>query len=326
MPQLHTYSSTAIHLRRVRGLIALGFLLVVVVTNLTFAQSPSADRDNPTPLTANEVRGAGINKYVQYYYTFLAGPGEVVLTTDAAAKSGSTFFEVEVFNMDAVNIEVIRYGPTMTPERKVKRFQIPQQQPVLLRINLDPSAGNYMVRVGGAVQLDSAATLSPTPVQQGTSASVPIVTLDTATPPVTTTDAVPPVTTDPTTSQPPVTDPTAAIAAGGTVSKFQKLWVRLGAASELLGLSNIGKLKIDMKDGTSQEISLLKVKKIFAPKGSDASAAEPGNEGWQRLWMKLGGAGELMNLAGTGSMTIELQDSTTQQFDLSKIKKVSVKK
>jgi len=313
--------------RRWTTAIVVSLLLLVTQADAANAQTAtSTDRDNPAPLASNEIRGMGIGKNVEYFYTFLAGPGEIVLTTDVRAKEYSTYFETLLFNMDAKELGVIRYGPTMRSERRITRVQLGLQQPILLQVALDSSAGEYMVRVGGAVQLDSAATLSPTPVQQGTSASIPIVTIDTATPPVTTTDAVPPVTADPTSSQPPVTDPTAAIAAGGTVSKFQKLWMRLGAASELLGLSKIGKLKIDMKDGTSQEISLLKVKKIFAPKGSDASAAEPGNEGWQRLWMKLGGAGELMNLAGTGSMTIELQDSTTQQFDLSKIKKVSVKK
>jgi hypothetical protein len=302
--------------------VILGLLVMVALAGTGWAQSASTDRDNPTALTANEVRGAGINKNVQYYYTFLAGPGEVVLTTDAAAKSGSTFFEVEVFNLDAESLEVIRYGPTMTPERKVKRFQIAQQQPVLLRVNLDTSAGNYMVRVGGVVQLDSAATLSPTPSASDAGATVPLASSDptAATP---TSEGTLPVTTETSVT---TTASTAGSAAGGKMSKFGKFWMRMGAASELLGLSKIGKLKIDMKDGTSQEISLLKVKKILAPKGADPGSAEPGNESWQRLWMKLGSGGELMNLASTGAMQIELQDGTSQQFDLAKIKKVSLKK
>jgi hypothetical protein len=293
------------------------------------ANAQSIDRDNPTPLTANEVRGNGTGKDVQYYYTFLAGPGEVILTTDAAAKSGSTFFEVEVFNMDAEQIDVIRYGPTRTPERKVKRFQIAQQQPVLLRINLDTSAGQFMVRVGGAVQLDSPATLSATPVATDTavsSSTVPLVDASATVSAPSTTEITTPVTSGET---PITTNPTTAAAipsTSGTSSKLQKFWMRMGAASELLGLSKIGKLKIDMKDGTSQEIGLMKVKKIFAPKGADPNGAEPANESWQRLWMKLGNTGELMNLASNGALRLELQDGTQQQFDLAKIKKVSLKK
>src|ERR1044072_7405794 len=192
-----------------------GFYRAIITSTLLFfaLQAPeiyaqSVDRDNPTPLTSNEVRGFGTGKDVQYYYTFLAGPGEVVLTTDAAAKSGSTFFEVELFNMDAEQLTVIRYGPTRTPERKVQRFQIAQQQPVLLRINLDTNAGQYMVRVGGAVQLDSAATLSPTPVATDAAASsspVPIVDSSTSVTAPTTTEGTPPVTTG---ESPVTTNPT----------------------------------------------------------------------------------------------------------------------
>jgi hypothetical protein len=301
-------------------------LLLSLPTTQAYAQS--VDRDNPTSLTTNEVRGLGTGKEVQYYYTFLAGPGEVILTTDAAAKSGSTFFEVEVFNMDAEQLDVIRYGPTRTPERKVKRFQIAQQQPVLLRINLDTNAGAYMVRVGGAVQLDSAATLSPTPVAVDAavaSSTIPVVDPSAI---VASTESTPPATetTPPTTAETSVTGNPTSSPSAGKISKFQKIWMRLGAANELLGLSKIGKLKIDMKDGSSQEFGLMKVKKIYAPKGADASGAEPMNEGWQRLWMKLGSAGELSNLASTGSMRLDLQDGTTQQFDLAKVKKVSLKK
>jgi hypothetical protein len=310
-----------------RMLFTLALLLLALQAKPAYAQS--VDRDNPTSLTTNEVRGTGTGKEVQYYYTFLAGPGEVVLTTDAAAKSGSTFFEVELFNLDAEQLDVIRYGPTRTPERKVKRVQIAQQQPVLLRINLDTSAGTFMVRVGGAVQLDSAATLSPTPVATDaavSSSAIPVVDASATNTPSLTTEGTPTVTTGET---PAATNPTtegATPTGSGKGSKFQKFWMRLGAASELLGLSKIGKLKIDMKDGSSQEIGLIKVKKIYAPKGADPSGAEPGNESWQRLWMKLGNAGELLNLSSTGAMRLELQDGTSQQFDLAKIKRVSLRK
>jgi hypothetical protein len=201
----------------------------------------------------------------------------------------------------------------MRSERRITRIQVGQQQPLLLQVALDPSAGDYMVRLGGAVQLDTAASLSSTPVAQDAGAT------PTATQPAAAETATP-------ADSEAATQPASEQPAVGKMSGLQKLWMRLGAASEMLGLSNLGKLRIDMKDGTSQEISLLKVKKLFAPKGADPASAEPSNEGWQRLWMKLGGAGELMSLASSGSMRIEMQDGTQQQFDLTRIKKVSLKK
>ena len=297
--------------------------LLALTGSADAVRAQSIDRDNPSPLTSNELRGQGIGKNVEYFHTFLAGPGEIVLTSDVRAKSGSTFFETLLFNMDAQELGVIRYGPTMRSERKITRIQIAQQQPVLLQIALDSSAGDYMVRVSGAVQLETAATLSPIPVAADAGGSIPAASADPAAIPVTNAEGTPPVT-----GETPVTaaDPTTTAAAAGKVSKFQKLWMRVGAASEMLGLSNVGKLKIDMKDGTSQEISLLKVKKFTAPKGDEPNSTTPMNDSWQRLWMKLGGAGELMNLAGTGAMHLELTDGTQQQFDLARVKRVSIKR
>jgi hypothetical protein len=298
----------------------LGLVLLLASSTTTFAQS--SDRDNPSPLTSNDVRGQGVGKNVEYFYTFLAGPGEVVVTSDVRARAYSTFFETLLFNMDAQELGVIRYGPTMRSERRVTRIQLGQQQPVLLQIALDASAGDYMVRIGGAVQIETAATLSPTPVEADPGAAIPVASSDSsaaATTPVAGAEGAQPAT--------PVTADSASTTVEGVkVSKFQKVWMRIGAASEVLGLSNVGKLRIDMKDGTSQEVSLLKVKKLFAPKGDEPNSTTPMNDSWQRLWMKLGGAGELMNLANTGAMRLELQDGTQQQYDLAKIKKVTIKK
>ena len=291
---------------------------LIVVALCASAKAQSTDRDNPTPLSSNEIRGTGIDKGVEYFYTFLAGPGELVLTTDVRAKAYSTFFETLLFNMDARELGVIRYGPTMRSERRMTRIQLGQQQPVLIQIALDSSAGEYMVRISGAAQLETAATLSATPVAADAGGAIPVAAADASAATGT------PVTTGESETTATPTDPTAD--AGGKPSKAQKIWMRLGAASELLGLSNIGKLKIDMKDGTSQEIGLMKIKKLFAPKGDEPNSTTPMNDSWQRLWMKLGGAGELMNLAGSGAMRLEMQDGTQQQFDLSKIKKVSLKK
>jgi hypothetical protein len=128
-------------------------------------------------------------------------------------------------------------------------------------------------------------------------------------------------------AEPPAAADSGAIAAAtGTESGFQKLWMRLGAASELLGLSKVGILRIEMKDGSSHEIGLLKVKKVYAPKGADPTSAQPSDESWQGLWMKMGNAGELLNLASSGALQIELRDGTIQQFDLSKIKRVALRK
>jgi hypothetical protein len=98
----------------------LGALALICSGSAVLGQS--SDRDTPSPLTSNDIRGAGIGKQAEFFYTFLAGPGEVTLTTDARARAYSTFFEVMLFNMDAQEVGVVRYGPTMRSERRVTRI------------------------------------------------------------------------------------------------------------------------------------------------------------------------------------------------------------
>jgi hypothetical protein len=85
--------------RRLVPLPVIALLILVASATSTFAQS--ADRDNPTSLGANEIRGYGVGKKVEYYYTFLAGPGEVVITVDSGAKGSFSQLEAELFDLDA---------------------------------------------------------------------------------------------------------------------------------------------------------------------------------------------------------------------------------
>jgi hypothetical protein len=321
---MKTWCSQNTHKRGFLGIMLLGLLALLMIAENAHAQS--TDRDNPTPLTANEFKGHAIGKKVEYYFTFLAGPGDLVITIDGGAKGSFSEYRAELFNLDAEKLGQVQILPYPgETARRVTRVTFGAQQPVLLRLVLDYDAAQFMVRVGGAVQLDSAATLSATPVASDASTQTAGTPADSSTPPPASTGTTPPVTP----TETPVTATEATTTpqpTDGKMSGFQKLWLRLGAAGEMLGLAKIGKLKIEMKDGTSQEVGLLKVKKIFAPKGEDPASASPANESWQRLWMKLGNAGELMNLAASGAMRVELQDGSMQQYDLTKIKKVSIKK
>jgi hypothetical protein len=48
----------------------------------------STDRDHPTKLRSNEIRGTGVaRKTVRYYLSFVGGPGEVKLTFDFAPQA-----------------------------------------------------------------------------------------------------------------------------------------------------------------------------------------------------------------------------------------------
>ncbi|HVF87563.1 MAG TPA: hypothetical protein VM866_08225, partial [Pyrinomonadaceae bacterium] len=58
-------------------------LLLTTIAGTAAAQS--TDRDRPTRLASNEIKGSAVDDTVEYYYTFAAGPGEITVTLDAKA-------------------------------------------------------------------------------------------------------------------------------------------------------------------------------------------------------------------------------------------------
>src|SRR5260370_31715051 len=152
-----THKAKPAFARRRATLSGISLLILVASATSTFAQS--TDRDNPTSLAANEIRGYGVGKKVEYYYTFLAGPGEVVITVDSGAKGSFSQLEAEVFDMDAQQLALLQNLPYPgETSRKAKRLSFGAQQPVLLRIFLEPEPAQYLVRLGQEVPLPVADT------------------------------------------------------------------------------------------------------------------------------------------------------------------------
>jgi hypothetical protein len=304
-------------------LFACGLLMLTALSGNVLAQS--TDRDNPTPLATNEVKGYAPGKKVEYYFTFLAGPGDVVITIDSGAKGSFSEFRAELFDMDAERLAVVQVLPYPgETARRVGRATFGAQQPVLLRLTLDKEAAQYMARIGGAGQFAGADASFSTDTPQANTTTQPATDTPATTPPVSTE-----------TSQPPATDAatTAASPANGKISGLKKFWLKLSTAGEIMGLAGIGSLHLEMKDGTAQDISLGKIKKVMVGEATstptDGSNLTPSGEdkstGWQRFWLKLGSTGDFTGLSGR-PLRLEMKDGTTQEFSPAKLKKVSLKK
>ena len=139
---MHTPGRALMHHRLISLAVA---TLLTLITSLASAAVPSTDRDHPTPLTSNEIRGTSGGKAGDYYYTFIAGPGEVALTVDATAGSDArdwtqpwTTIQAELFDMNANQLlsQEVTSWPSRS-ERKVGRVKIPNRQPLVLRVRLD---------------------------------------------------------------------------------------------------------------------------------------------------------------------------------------------
>ena len=214
--------------------VALALALFLGTAGATAAQS--SDRDNPTPFTSNTVKGSGSGKKAEYFYSFTAGPGEVILTMDLKAKAGSTNADVEIFDAES---KIFYYYPnaTTTNEHAVKKFTLNSEQPLTLRLALDSSAGEYSIKLAGPIQL------ATPPTGDSISSSV--------------TGEQPP---QDATNITPIDASSGTTAKAGKNSKLDLSVDLLQTVGKHLGLPTSGILHIVMKDGTTQDIDLSKVK------------------------------------------------------------------
>jgi hypothetical protein len=224
--------------------------VLLIATTAMGANAQSQDRDNPTPFVSNPAKGNGTGKKVEYFYSFTGGPGEVAITVDLKAKAGSTNADIEVF--DGEGSKIFYYYPNATSqnEHAVKRFTLNNKQLLILRVALDSSAGEYSIKLGGAVEL--AAPAAATDAVTATDS----VTATAAQPDASAAEA------DTSAAQPDIsaTQPVTEVAKPG-----KKINLDFNLKDKLNLLKDIptsGSMVILMKDGSTQEIQMKNVKSI----------------------------------------------------------------
>lgn len=133
-------------------------LTIIVLPNSSSAQS--RDRTNPTQLTSNTISGViGDNVGDKYYYTFEAGPGELVITFDVESNKGAfniSTVTFQVFNEDAKSIGIAYLVvPGGDAGRKVERISFSRRQNVVLKIEIaeNSGSGKYKLQLSGDVAL-----------------------------------------------------------------------------------------------------------------------------------------------------------------------------
>ncbi len=150
-------------------------VIILAVGGGAFAQSK--DRNNPTKLTSNEItgfiEGTSDGKTAFYYYSFVAGSGEVAITLDVEPIQGGIFANYSIFDEDGNKVlgGGIYTAPSLGDQKEVKRFAASRKTPLILRLELSGSSrvdsGKFRMRLSGAVELNGAAVLTCLP-KQGT--------------------------------------------------------------------------------------------------------------------------------------------------------------
>jgi hypothetical protein len=130
--------------------------LLIVVANGIAAQS--RERDNPIPLSSNELNGDLDGSGDEYFYSFVAGPGEVKITVDVRSFDGTANISFELLNKDAAKAliccEFAQADLTGESGRNVKTVKLNRRQTLVLHLTQGPSGrGTYRIRLSGSVLL-----------------------------------------------------------------------------------------------------------------------------------------------------------------------------
>jgi hypothetical protein len=211
--------------------------ILLIAATAVGASAQSQDRDNPTPLSENTIKGSGAGKKIDYYYSFTAGPGEVIVTVDLKAKSGSTNADVEVFDADS-KIFYLYPNATTTAEHAVKKFTLNSKQALILRLSFDSSAGEYSIKLSGPIELPAPA-VEPAASEPAAATGQPATSSS---------------------ESEAATGATADAAKSGKTSKLNFGVNILQSVGTQFGLPTSGVLHFVMKDGSVQDIDLSKVK------------------------------------------------------------------
>lgn len=132
----------------------LSLLLVIAATSVAVAQS--SDRDHPTPLNSDELRGVLRGEGGESFYSFTAGPGELTITVEVKSREGTLAMPFELLDTNAADVllccEFAQADTDGNTGRTVKSVTIKGRRTVILHLTENKyGAGTFFVRLSGAV-------------------------------------------------------------------------------------------------------------------------------------------------------------------------------
>jgi hypothetical protein len=129
--------------------------LLLLMSATTPTSSRSKDRDHPTTLTSNEIKGSLNHNGEEHFYSFVAGPGELTITVDVKANPDTLgVLNFELLEKDAAtSILCCEYaqGDGGGTGRDVKSVKITKRRTVVLHTTNGPvGGGTFRIRLSGA--------------------------------------------------------------------------------------------------------------------------------------------------------------------------------
>jgi hypothetical protein len=213
-------------------------IMALILIGGVAASAQSTDQSNPTPIGSNELTITGPKKSnQQFYYSFTGGPGEVTLQFNVKAKSSSTYVGVKVFDAELNTVTYHNMSADTSPALALKKFDVGGKQTLVLSFTSDSSLGECKIKFGGAVEFNGAESSSSSASDSTATNSMPEVQ--------------------------PVDQGSGAGASTSKGKNKDFVFSVLDAVGQRFNIPANGKLRLEMKDGSVQEIDLTQVKKIL---------------------------------------------------------------
>ena len=130
--------------------------LLVAIAAASLAVAQSGDRDHPTPINSNELRGVLTADGGEFFYSFTAGPGDLTITVEVKSTEGTLAMPFELLEANAADsilcCEFAQADTTGATGRVVKTVRIRSRRTVILHLTeYQYGAGTFVVRFSGAV-------------------------------------------------------------------------------------------------------------------------------------------------------------------------------
>ena len=135
----------------------LAFFVLIAVTMAGSAAAQSTDRDHPTPLQSAELRGELDGGDTQFFYSFVAGPGELTITFDVTASASNAGATIDLFDRNSrpVLSGLFVQATNRGSEREVKSVRLGARQTITMRLteqaygSSGSDKGTFLVRLSG---------------------------------------------------------------------------------------------------------------------------------------------------------------------------------
>jgi len=128
------------------------FFALVVLANVANAQSK--DQDNPTPLASNVISDTPSpdKNGEAHYYSFVANPGDVIITLTVEATKGVVQVGFTVFDENEVRL-ADSYATSGINPQAVEKIYVKRRQRIVLKVKTQNTTGfgQYRLRIGGDV-------------------------------------------------------------------------------------------------------------------------------------------------------------------------------